>query len=102
MDIQIEKIKSYIENKELDNALKLADDTLKENHENIELLLLKGDILFRQLKNGKALNIYNKILKLDKNNSVAKSKFEMISNILKYDALDIFASTNLNNDPWLD
>jgi hypothetical protein len=46
--------------------------------------------------------VYNKILKIDKDNSTALSKSEMLKDILKYTSLDIFASTNLNNDPWLD
>lgn len=53
-------------------------------------------------KFGDALNDYNKVLKRDKENKIVKSKAEMTLNILKFQNLDIFESTNLNLDPWLD
>ncbi len=49
-----------------------------------------------------ALNDYNKVLKTESDNKLILSKVEMIRGILRFEAVDIFSSTNLNNDPWLD
>ncbi len=43
-----------------------------------------------------------KLLKLDRENKLISSKVEMTREILKFQNLDIYESTNLNLDPWLD
>ena len=95
-------IKQFIENKEYEKALEKLNNILVDDSENIEYLILRGDIFHLQQKFSKALNDYNRVLKLNPENKFLSSKTEMIKDILKFQALDIFESTNLNMDPWLD
>ena len=95
-------IKQFIENKEYEKALEKLNEILVDDSENIEYLILRGDIYHLQQKFSKALNDYNRVLKLNPENKFLSSKTEMIKDILKFQAVDIFESTNLNKDPWLD
>lgn len=95
-------IEQFIENKEYEKALEKINKLLENDSENVEYLVLRGDIYYIQQKFSKAMNDYNKVLKLKPENKLVSSKAEMIKDILKFQALDIFESTNLNHDPWLD
>ncbi|MCK5171651.1 MAG: tetratricopeptide repeat protein [Bacteroidales bacterium] len=68
----------------------------------VDWLILRGNIYYIKQEYSKSLNDYNKVLKIDPKNKIISSKVEMIKDILKFQTLDIFASTNLNMDPWLD
>jgi|GEM_PF-604965 len=96
------RIIKFIQNQEFSKAENLLNEEINKDSENVKWLTLRGDLFYKKQKFPEALNDYNKILKIDKNNKLIKSKVEMIKEILKFEAVDIFASTNLNNDPWLD
>lgn len=96
------EIEKLIRDREFDKALNLINNQISSDADNIELYIIRGDFFYIQQKFPNALNDYNKVLKKDKNNKLIMSKVEMIKEILKFEAVDIFASTNLNNDPWLD
>ncbi|MBI9053962.1 MAG: hypothetical protein JEY96_09110 [Bacteroidales bacterium] len=96
------KVKGYIQNKEFGKALDLLNEAVEKYSEDSRWLTIRGDLHYAEQKFSFALNDYNKALKADKDNKLIKSKVEMIKEILKFEALDIFESTNLNNDPWLD
>ncbi len=102
MNKQIEKIDYLIKNKKLSEAINEIDDLLNEDLTNVELLLKKADILYKISKKGEALKIYNKVLEIDKDNIIAKKNSEMIKDFFKFYTPDIFSSTNMYNDPWLD
>jgi len=98
----IEKTKTCLENEQYSKAKKLLDDALEENPENIALLFTRAK-LFRQLQNfSEAFNDLQYILKIDPNHEEAKNLLDLTRGILQCQQLDIYASTNLNNDPWLD
>ena len=97
-----ERIEKSINNKEYQLAINDLDLALKNNPENKELLLIRGDLFYNLQRYSDALNDYNKVLRIESENKIVSSKVEMIKDILKFQNLDIYAATNLNLDPWLD
>lgn len=98
----IEEVEKHIENEHYAEAKKLLNDALEKNPENISLLLTRAK-LFRQLQNfSEAFNDLQYILKIDPNHEEAKNLLNLTREILQCQQLDIYASTNLNNDPWID
>ena len=53
-------------------------------------------------KFGEAINYLQKILEADNKNEKALALMEQVKKILEYQNRDIFGSTNLNMDPWLE
>lgn len=98
----ITEINDYLKENQFDLALNKLNTAIKSKPENIELLLIRGDLFYNLQHYSKALNDYNKILRIESENKIVSSKIEMIKDILKFQAVDIYASTNLNVDPWLD
>jgi hypothetical protein len=58
--------------------------------------------LISQQKFGEAINKLNKIKTSDKNNLEVQALLEHLKKIVEYQNKDIFSSTNLNMDPWLE
>lgn len=100
-DLETE-IKEDIRNKEFEKAISKLNASIGSDLKKLELLVLRADLFYTLQRFSDALNDYNKVLKIEKENKLIISKVEMIKQILKFEAVDIFASTNLNNDPWLD
>lgn len=96
------KINSYIRNQEYTKAIEELTNLIQEEPDSEIWLTLRGDIYNLKQEYSNALNDYNKVLRINSNNKIIASKAEMIKDILKFQALDIFESTNLNKDPWLD
>ena len=49
-----------------------------------------------------AINFFNKVLKENPENKAIQQEITFLMEILKQEQLDIFASTNLNKDPWME
>lgn len=98
LKIEIERLKTE---QDFEKAIKLLNERIEQQPEPIELLELRGDVYYLMQKFGDALNDFNTILKQTENKDV-KAKVEMVKQILRFQNLDIFESTNLNLDPWLD
>ena len=96
------KIEKYIQNQEYAKAVEVLTSLIHKDLNKVDWLILRGNIYNIKQEYSKSLNDYNKVLKIDPKNKIISSKVEMIKDILKFQALDIFASTNLNIDPWLD
>jgi len=96
------KIEKYIQNQEYTKAIEVLTCLIDKDLNKVDWLILRGSIYYITQEYSKSLNDYNKALKIDPKNKIIPSKVEMIKDILKFQALDIFASTNLNLDPWLD
>jgi len=96
----IEQIIKLIDNGQKEEAEKLLDKIA----ENGNLDELKEIIyLYQRLqKYGKAINICNKVLKVEPGNEKVLKQKELLNEILKFTQLDIFAATNLWNDPWFE
>lgn len=95
------KINNFIQDKEYDKAVSELNNLLQKHSDVTKCLIKRGDLYYLQHKYSDALNDYNKVLKIESENKLISAKAEMITEILRYEAIDIFASTNLNNDPWL-
>ncbi len=98
----IKQVELLIKEQRFDKALDLLNNAIEKNPDLYKLLELRGDIYHLMQKFGNALNDFNKVLKHDKNNKEIIAKVEMVRQILRFQNLDIFESTNLNLDPWLD
>ena len=98
----IETIHKDIENEAYSKAKNELDEALQKDPDNIRLLLNRAK-LYRQLqKFGDAFNDLQAIIKQNPDHQEAKSLLNLTRSILQGQQLDIYASTNLNNDPWLD
>ncbi len=95
-------VEKLIKNKEYNRAIELLSSLLEADKENSKWLEMRGDIYYLLQEYAKALNDLTKVIKSDPENKNIASKIEMIKEILKFQALDIYGSTNLNIDPWLD
>ena len=58
--------------------------------------------LISEQKFGEAINYLQKIIENDDKNKKALAYMEQVKKILEYQTRDIFGSTNLNMDPWLE
>ena len=95
-------IDKYIQDQEYTRAIEELNILIEKYKEQVIWLKYRGDIYYITQKYAKALNDYNKVLNSDLRTREVAAKIEMIKDILKFEALDIYSATNLNNDPWLD
>jgi hypothetical protein len=58
--------------------------------------------LISQKKFGEAINYLQKIMKTGTNNKEVSILLEQVIKITEYENKDIFSSTNLDMDPWLE
>ena len=96
------KINKYIRNKEFKKALKELSYFIDQDQDLLNCLVLRGEVYYILEEHSKALNDFNKAFKIDPKDKIIGSKIEMIKDILKFQSLNIYESTNLNLDPWLD
>ena len=95
-------VEKFIEDQKFDKAIDLLNKKIEEEPDQINWLEIRGNIYYTKQQFANALNDFNKILRIDKNNRLISSKVEMLKQILRFQNLDIYESTNLNLDPWLD
>ena len=58
--------------------------------------------LVGEQKFGEAINELKRMTELDKKNLKARTLLEHLEKIVEYQNMDLFSSTNLNMDPWLE
>ena len=58
--------------------------------------------LVSEQKFGEAINELKKMIAADKKNLKAQTLLEYLEKIVEYQNKDLFSSTNLNMDPWLE
>ncbi len=97
-----EAIEKLINNKEYKKAIEILSSLLETDNGNRKWLQMRADIYYLLQEYAKALNDFSKVIKSDPECKNIASKIEMIKEILKFQALDIYGSTNMNIDPWLD
>lgn len=102
MDNTESKINKYIQEKEFKKAINELSDLINKGHDLLNNLILRGEVYYILEEHSKALNDFNKVIKIDSKNKIIASKIEMIKDILKFQSLNIYEATNLNLDPWLD
>ncbi len=71
----------------------------RDKKEDFEIAVNK---LINEEKFGEAINYLQKIVEKDDRNERAIAYMEQIKKILEYQNRDIFGSTNLDMDPWLE
>jgi hypothetical protein len=76
------KIKSIFENGEIEEAGGLLESF--DGEKDVNFWLLKGSINQKKQLWGKAINDFQKALELDAENKEAKTKVEMVKNILGF------------------
>ena len=96
----MKKIIEYIENKQYQEGFDLAEELLKEKPEDLELLCAKAELLKYLNKLSDAVNLYIKIIELYPDYKKAQVKKDLLHTVMVQDNIDIFASTNLFDDPW--
>ena len=96
----IKKIIELIDNKAYDKAFEFVEKALLENHDKLELLCAKAEILKYLDKLSEAVNLYIKIIELYPDYKKAQIKKDLLHTVMIQDNIDIFASTNLFDDPW--
>jgi tetratricopeptide (TPR) repeat protein len=96
-------VNQFIEENKYAEAIEQLNKLQKQYPKNGEIFVKRADLFYKLQKYSDALNDYTQSLKYDiKQSDKVKAKIEMITNIIKYQGSDIYAATNLHNDPWLD
>ena len=93
----LDRIETLLKKKYFEQATEKANEI--EN----PLLFEKLGYLFKHYARwANAINFFNKALKEKPENKAIQQEITFLMEILKLEQLDIFASTNLNKDPWLE
>jgi len=74
---------------------------MSRHDEKNDFLYVAGELISHQ-KYGEAINYLQKTLDKDKDNAQALVLLEQIKNIIEYQNRDLFSSTNMDMDPWLE
>ncbi len=93
-------IKELIDNQKYQEAYDLVEKELIKKTDNLELLCAKADILKKLNKFTDAINIYINIIEKFPEHKKAQVEKELLHTVMLQDNKDIFACTNLHNDPW--
>ncbi|MDX9881617.1 MAG: hypothetical protein RBS73_06085 [Prolixibacteraceae bacterium] len=72
------------------------------NEGNTDIFFSTINKLIAEEKYGEAINYLQKITETDNSNKKASALIEQLKEILKQQNRDIFSSTNLDMDPWLE
>ncbi len=94
-------IEQLIENKEFEQAIEklLQLPNLESDFDALMHLSSTYKLLGQW---GNAINYYQKALKLKPEDEFIKNEIALLQTYLNFEKLDIYASTNLNNDPWFE
>jgi tetratricopeptide (TPR) repeat protein len=84
MDDRYLKAETLLNDGNLNETLDILNGILKSDNLNIDCLLLRGNIYYRQQKWGEALNDFNLILEIEPNHNLAKNYKSMIMDIISY------------------
>lgn len=96
------KIGELIESESYKEAERIVNEALQKTPDNTDLLLVRAK-LYRQIQRfSEAINDLQQVLKLAPDHHEARNLLELTHDILRYQKLDIYACTNLHNDPWLE
>ena len=93
-------IKELIEHHKYEDAYNRVEELLTEKPEELELLCLKAELLKKLNKFPDAVNIYIKIIEKYPDYKKAQVEKDLLHVVMLQDNKDIFACTNLHDDPW--
>ena len=98
----IREYEEFVNKGKLTDAIDLLSDAIMEFEGNIELILFRAEVYVLDQKFGAAINDYRKYLDQNPKDLTSKSRLNYLETLLETGRNDIYASTNLNLDPWLD
>jgi Tfp pilus assembly protein PilF len=96
----MKKILDYIEKQEYEKAMILVEEALNKTPDVLELMCAKAEILKKQNKFTDAVNQYIRVIEKHPEHKKAQIEKDLLHTVMLKDNLDIFASTNLFDDPW--
>jgi len=94
------KVKELIELQKYQDAYDRVEDLLKEKSEDLELMCMKTEILKKLNRFTDAINLYINIIEKHPNYKKAQVEKDLLHVVMLQDNKDIFACTNLHDDPW--
>jgi Flp pilus assembly protein TadD len=95
-------IDQLIDAEKYEEAFDFINQKLNENSQNTEFMFYKALLYQKTGEFANAINLYNKLLEIEPNNKEAQINIEMMQTIFRHSNKDIFACTNLHNDPWME
>ncbi len=96
----MKQILEYIESQEYEKAFVLVDKLLKESPDTLELLCARAEVLKKLNKFSDAVNQYIQIIEKYPDYKKAQVEKDLLHTVMVQDNKDIFACTNLHDDPW--
>ena len=96
----MKEIITHIENKQYQEGYNLVEKMLSEKPEELEFLCVKAELLKYLDRLSDAVNLYIRIIELYPDYKKAQIKKDLLHTVMIQDNIDIFASTNLYDDPW--
>ncbi len=96
----MKEILKHIENQKYQEAFDLVEELLKNKPENLEILCAKAEILKKLNKFSDAVNQYIQIIEKYPDYKKAQVEKDLLHTVMIQDNKDIFACTNLHDDPW--
>jgi len=93
-------IKELLENQKYQEAYDRVEQLLKESPEKLELLCAKAESLKKLNKFSDAVNQYIRIIEKYPDYKKAQVEKDLLHIVMVQDNKDIFACTNLHDDPW--
>jgi len=98
----IEEVDERLQNRQTEEALEIIQNHLKKYPNDKQVLFKHYEVLLSFNRLPHARNVLNKMVKLFPDDKEVRSRLLMLTEIMRFEEKDIYASTNLNNDPWLD
>ena len=83
MSKELDKAIALFREYKLDELRELLEKIVESDSENLEALTTLGKIHSRTQNYGEAINIFNSVLKIDKDNTEARTNLKLIQNILQ-------------------
>jgi len=96
----MEKVQELIKEQSYQEAFDLLEKLLKSKPEDLDLLCAKADVLKKQNKFTDAINQYINIIEMYPDHKKAQIEKDLLHTVMLQDNKDIFACTNLHDDPW--
>jgi tetratricopeptide (TPR) repeat protein len=83
-------------------GIKMLDEAIEAQPGDEDLFFMRAELFYKLNRYGEAMNDYNRVLEINRNNKEAAGKIDIIKTILRYHNTDIYASPNTDMDPWLE
>lgn len=96
----LKQAEEKIEQEQWTEAIELLTKAFEMDSTHLTVLQKRADCYHKLNQWPKALNDYNRYLRLNPENEELKAKRDLVEIIIKNGQLDIYACTNTHLDPW--